>query len=102
MVTVTCVCLDTSVHLRGGTCSEALGTSVQRRRECVLPSMRAVIAVAIETKSAVFTVPFGDVSERSLSRHQDTFLMETLEHVQWTVGQHHLLRADLPREAEVT
>lgn len=61
-----------------------------------------MIAVAIETKSAVFRIPFGDVGEWSLSRHQDTFLMETLEHLQWTVGQDHLLRADLPREAEVT
>lgn len=61
-----------------------------------------MIAVAIETKPAVLKIPFGDVGEGSLSRHQDTFLMEALEHLQWTVGQDHLLRADLRREAEVT
>lgn len=69
---------------------------------CLRSSARAIAAVAIETQPAVFRIPLGDVGERSLSRHQDTFLMEALEHLQWTVGQDHLLRADLPGEAEVT
>lgn len=47
-------------------------------------------------------IPFGDVGDWSLSRHQDTFLVETLQHLQWTVGQYHLLWGDLAREAGVT
>lgn len=47
-------------------------------------------------------IPFGDVGDRSLSRHQDTFLVETRHHLQWTVGQNHLLWGHLPREAGVT
>lgn len=103
MVKVTRLCLDTSGwDLIPGSWDICPTQHVNGSPFCLRPSTRATIAVAIETKSSVLTIPFGDVGERSLSRHQDTFLMEPLEHLQWTVGQNHLLGADLPREAEVT
>lgn len=52
--------------------------------------------------SQVWRIRVGDVHHWSLSRHEDAFIMETLQHLQRTVGKHHLLWGDLQRERRVT
>ena len=57
----------------------------------------------METKAVrgqVCRIRVGDVCDWTLSRHQDTFIMESLQHLQRAVGQNNLLRGDLQKDRE--